>query len=79
MGLFGKSKPVTKTAKQKSSEALKSFEDARNLLLEANNDLVTEQAFIDSELERLSAQKQENQELVSKNARIADKISELIA
>jgi len=79
MGLFGNSKPVVKTAKQKSSEAIKAFEDARNLLLDANNDLVTEQEFIESELERLSIKKQENQELVSKNARIADKISELIA
>lgn len=78
MSFIGK-KPAVKTAKQKSSEALKAFQEARNLLIDANKDIAVEQAFIESELARLSAQKQENEDLSSKNARIADKISEIIA
>jgi hypothetical protein len=68
-----------KTARQKASEAISGFENAQKLLLEANTELVEEQAKTTAEIERLELQKVQTQELIGKNARIADKIGEIIA
>lgn len=68
-----------KTARQKASEAISGFENAQKLLLEANTELVEEQAKTSAEIERLELQRVQTQELIGKNARIADKIGEIIA
>lgn len=72
-------KVAPKTARQKASEAISGFENAQKLLLEANTELVEEQAKTTAEIERLELQRVQTQELIGKNARIADKIGEIIA